>query len=83
MHRFINPCLELLLGVDMSESNFDSPFGRLALRTMYEHIGAESEHLPKGVTEESLMESASVKDAFVPSCITQQWSMHGCLGYGK
>ena len=51
----------------MSENNFDSGFGRMALRKMYDHIATQSDSLPNGVTLESVLENTSLKDAIVRS----------------
>ncbi|GIL61313.1 hypothetical protein Vafri_15702 [Volvox africanus] len=37
-------------GVDLSDSNFDSPIGRKSLRRMYDHIMLPTPVLPQGVT---------------------------------
>eukprot|EP00775_Hariotina_reticulata_P007699 gene7699-7898_t len=42
-------------GLDLSESNFDSPWGRKSLRKMYDHIVLESPQLPNGVTLSALL----------------------------
>ena len=42
-------------GIDLSESNFDSPLGRKSLRRMYDAIVQESPTLPSGVTLTSIL----------------------------
>ena len=42
-------------GIDLSESNFDSPLGRKSLRRMYDAIVQESMSLPSGVTLTSIL----------------------------
>ena len=42
-------------GIDLSESNFDSPLGRKSLRRMYDAIVQASPSLPAGVTLTSIL----------------------------
>ena len=42
-------------GIDLSESNFDSPLGRKSLRRMYDAIVQGSPALPSGVTLTSIL----------------------------
>ncbi|KAK9915021.1 hypothetical protein WJX75_003704 [Coccomyxa subellipsoidea] len=46
-------------GVDLSESNFDSPLGRKSLRKMYDCIVVESPLLPNGVNLPEVLEGAA------------------------
>jgi len=43
--------------VDISESNFNSQYGKLALRKLFDHIFQESEELPEGVWMQTLLEN--------------------------
>ncbi|KAF6265497.1 hypothetical protein COO60DRAFT_1623874 [Scenedesmus sp. NREL 46B-D3] len=47
-------------GVDLSDSNFDTPWGRKSLRKMYDAIVTESPQLPSGVTVSALLKDLLV-----------------------
>ena len=49
-------------GIDLSESNFDSPLGRKSLRRMYDCIIQCSPLLPSGVTLAEVLEGSSAND---------------------
>ncbi|KAF8066309.1 strawberry notch-like protein [Scenedesmus sp. PABB004] len=42
-------------GIDLSDSHFDSPWGRRSLKKMYDHIVNESPRLPNGVSAAALL----------------------------
>ena len=45
-------------GIDLSEQNVDTPFGRAALRTMYEMVITRAAALPTGVSFAAICEGA-------------------------
>ncbi|GMH33357.1 hypothetical protein BSKO_01191 [Bryopsis sp. KO-2023] len=49
-------------GIDLSESNFDSPFGRKSLRRIYDSIVQESSSLPNGVDLGNILKGAQDLD---------------------
>ncbi|KAK9814268.1 hypothetical protein WJX72_003136 [[Myrmecia] bisecta] len=49
-------------GIDLSESNFDSPLGRKSLRRMYDCIVQDSPLLPSGVTLPAVLEGCNHED---------------------
>uniref|UniRef100_A0A383VKE6 UBA domain-containing protein n=1 Tax=Tetradesmus obliquus TaxID=3088 RepID=A0A383VKE6_TETOB len=66
-------------GVDLSDSNFDTPWGRKSLRKMYDAIVTESPQLPSGVTVSALLKdllvfpaSSAAKTAAAAAAATDQ-----------
>ena len=45
-------------GIDLSESNLDTAFGRSALRTMYDMVVTRSPTLPAGVSLRAVLDGA-------------------------
>lgn len=66
-------------GIDLSESNFDSPLGRKSLRRMYDHITLALPQLPPGVSmaevvqdsEEAELIAAAAADTVSPAQVEQ------------
>lgn len=51
----VPPWLISSSGLDLNDSNFDTPFGRKTLRRMYDAIVSEAPQLPPGVTAAALL----------------------------